>query len=346
MTLLDMKEIIRERLNQLSVHMWDSSQSQVTCRCPYCGDSHNKTHGHFSIKVDRSSDSIMLYRCFKCNATGILTSKTMDDLGAFLSEEEAKALDNLNRPSGKSTYGRQRPQIYKVPIEINPVDSRPKIEYVESRLGIQLTQDRIQESKIVLSIMDFFNENHIQIPSHLNPKFVKLIEENYVGFLSSNNNTITFRRVTENENLKRYLKVTMDPQNTSPNNFYAMQSSGIDLLYTQPVHIHITEGTFDILSVRYNLPHNEDELNFYYACCGYSFNVIIKWLIYVGVNTHLCVHIYSDNDKTDRENLKLLNDPLDQVWIEHLWIHRNRFPGEKDFGVPLERIQESHVKIK
>ena len=194
--------------------------------------------------------------------------------------------------------------------------------------------------------MDFFSENKIKIPDHINPKLIKIIEENYVGFLSANNNKITFRRIVDNDQLNRYIKLSIDPYNTSPNNFYSIKNPGIDLLYTEPVHIHIAEGTFDILSIKYNLHHDDSQKHLFFASCGYNFGTIIKWLIYMGINTDLCVHLYSDNDKSDEEDIKVLNSGINKYWIDHAYIHRNMFQGEKDFGVPAVRIKESHIQVK
>ena len=346
MTLLDIKRIVREKINQLPVHIWNSANSQVVCRCGYCSDSRNRLHGHFSIKIDENSDSLILMRCLKCNESGILTSQVMEDIGAPLSIEDAKALDTLNRPNNKSTYGRQRPLNYKVPVIINPIDSKIKIGYLNDRLGIEFTPEMIQESKIILSIMDFFSENKIKIPDHINPKLIKIIEENYVGFLSANNNKITFRRIVDNDQLNRYIKLSIDPYNTSPNNFYSIKNPGMDLLYTEPVHIHIAEGTFDILSIKYNLPHDDSQKHLFFASCGYNFGTIIKWLIYMGINTDLYIHLYSDNDKSDEEDIKVLNGGINKYWIDHAYIHRNMFQGEKDFGVPAVRIKESYIQVK
>ena len=346
MTLLDIKRLVANKINQLPVHQWNSSHTQVTTRCCRCGDSKNILHGHFSIKIDENSDSLILYRCFKCNSTGILNSQDMEDLGAMLSMDDAKALNNLNMPNGKSTYSRQRPLKYHVPVIINPVNNKIKIDYINNRLGVEFTQDKIQESKIILSIMDFFTENKIRIPEHINPKLIKLIEENYVGFLSANNNKITFRRICNNENLNRYIKLSIDPYNTSPNNFYSVVNPQVDLLYTDPIHIHIAEGTFDILSVKYNLDHDPSQKHLFFAACGYNFGTIIKWLIYMGVNTGIILHIYSDNDKSDYENMKVINNPLNNCWIDKAYIHRNTFEYEKDFGVPKERIKESYIQVK
>lgn len=346
MTLLDIKENIQDKIQSLPVHNWNSAHTQCTVRCPYCGDSNNRLHGHFSIKIDTHSDAIMLYRCLKCSEVGIINSQVIEDIGIQLSIEDAKALDNLNRPNSKSTYGRQKPLNYKVPVIINPVDYQSKLNYLNHRIGIEFSPEMVSESKIILSFMDFLKENKLKIPEHINPKLVKIIEENYIGFLSANNNKITFRRISDNENFKRYIKLSIDPYNTSPNNFYSMINPQLDLLYINPVHIHIAEGTFDIISIKYNLDHDESQTHLFYAACGYNFSTIIKWLIYMGVNTDLIIHLYSDNDKSDYENMKVINNPLNSCWIDQAFIHRNMYDHEKDFGVPRDRIRDSFIKVK
>lgn len=345
MTLLDIKQIVENAIDQLPVHQWNSAHSNVVTRCPYCGDSKNITHGHFSIKIDKHSDSIILYRCLKCSETGIFTSQVAEDIGCYLSAEDLKSLDVLNRPNNKSTYGRQKPLKYKVPTIIDPVDSKPKLNYLQDRLGFEFTSEIIQESKVVLSFIDFLNSNHIKIPEHINPNMVKIIEENYVGFLSANNNKITFRKINDNPKLNRYIKLSIDPYNTSPNNFYSLINPPIDLLYTEPINIHIAEGTFDIISIKYNLNHDPSQKHLFYAACGYNFSTIIKWLIYMGVNTGIVIHLYSDNDKSDSENMKVLSTALNKAWIDTAYIHRNMFENEKDFGVPSYRIKDSKIKV-
>lgn len=346
MTLLDIKHIIRDQVMHLPVHEVNSANTQFTTRCPYCGDSRNITHGHFSIKIDTNSDSIILYRCLKCNEAGIFTSQTAEDIGMYLEPETAKAIDILNRPNNKSTYGRQKPLKYHVPKVIRSSDNKIKLDYLTDRLGIEFTTEKIQESKIILSFVDFLTENKLELPSHINPSLAKIIEENYVGFLSANNAKITFRQIENNKNLKRYIKLSLDPYNTSPNNFYSMVNPQIDLLYNTPVNIHIAEGTFDIISIKYNLDHDLSQMHMFYAACGYNFNTIIKWLIYMGVNTDLIIHLYSDSDKSDYENTKIIANGINQCWVNTAYIHRNQYMNEKDFGVPINRIIDSKIKIK
>ena len=64
------------------------------------------------------------------------------------------------------------------------------------------------------------------------------------------------------------------------------------------------------------------------------------------LDIYLVLHIYSDNDKSDYENMKVINNPLNNCWIDKAYIHRNTFEYEKDFGVPKERIKESYIQAK
>ena len=44
--------------------------------------------------------------------------------------------------------------------------------------------------------------------------------------------------------------------------------------------------------------------------------------------------------------MKVINNPLNNCWIDQAYIHRNTFEHEKDFGVPKERILESKIQVK
>ena len=66
----------------------------------------------------------------------------------------------------------------------------------------------------------------------------------------------------------------------------------------------------------------------------------------MGVTTDIVVHIYADNDKNDYEIKSMINKPLFRVWIDKLFIHRNTFENEKDYGVIKERIIDTSYPIK
>jgi len=352
----ELKLYIINQLKALPVCKASGNQKNWTVRCPYCGDSHNRSHGHFSIKIDIESDEVMLYRCFRCNESGILTNQTLEHLGIFINEGTSKDLRILNR-KGKRSNKIDQPKRYKVyPLKRQGAEYDRKLDYINRRLGTSIDYEEASQYKIIFSFQEFIKDNYIERCAkdettglYLPNRSLEELENNYVGFLSSNNNKITCRDITPDGSgfFKRYYKLTLDILNQSPNSFYALKDI-FDLLYTEPIDINISEGTFDILSVFKNLPRDHSENQLFFANCGYGFNSILKYVILNGVNTNSTVHIYSDADKTDRDHLyqlKKCSIPLN-VWVDRFIVHRNQFQGEKDYGVPKDRIIDHSYELK
>lgn len=346
------KLMIIEQLKTLPVCKPNSIKRNWVVRCPYCGDSKTASHGHFSIMIDVNSDSPMLYRCLKCNESGVLTSNVLEDLHLFVSNDLERNMSLLSRQSRNSSYYRDKPKNYTVPISLDREWNKNKLDYLSKRLGTSLTYEECAEYKIILSFAEFLRANKLkigfdegQVPIKM--KTLEELNDHYVGFLSSNNNKIIFRDYTEDQSgfFGRYYKVVIDPLNTSPNTFYGLKNQ-FDLLYHEPINVHIAEGTFDILSVYKNLPHEESINSLFFASCGYGFSVILRYLIYMGVTTDIVLHIYSDNDKTDTEHVRELRKKNLNHWLSSIIIHRNNKSGEKDFGVPKDRIEDFSYVLK
>ena len=92
----EIKESLINSLMSLEVCIPNSMRTQYVIRCPYCGDSRNKSHGHFSIHIDKESDDPILYRCFKCDASGLFTNTTMEDIGMGYDPEFNTAFKSYN----------------------------------------------------------------------------------------------------------------------------------------------------------------------------------------------------------------------------------------------------------
>ena len=93
---MDVKEKIIEELQTLPVYIPQSGGKQHVVRCPYCGDSHDLSHGHFSIRIDTSDpNDPLLYRCFKCENSGLFTLETLHDLGLGYDKEISSSLTKL-----------------------------------------------------------------------------------------------------------------------------------------------------------------------------------------------------------------------------------------------------------
>ena len=350
---VEIKEQIINQLKTLPFCKSSSNMRNWTVRCPYCGDSTKSNHGHFSILIDLNSDAPLLYRCFRCNESGILIPQVLEDLNIGYDESLNKKLNLLSRSSSNSSYFKDKVKNFIVPIPGDTPRNRYKLNYINNRLGTSISFSECADFKIILSFEEFIRVNNIPINvpdatgGMLKSSVVKTLEEKYLGFLSANNNKIVFRDISPDSSgfLGRYYKVTLDVLNRSPNTFYSLMSK-FDILYTEPINIYIAEGTFDILSIYLNLKPEESQNTLFFASCGYSFSTILKYLIYTGVNTDINLHIYSDNDKTDKDHLKLLKNPFYQTWLRNVVIHRNVYGNQKDFGVSKDQITDYAYRLK
>ena len=349
-----LKSSIIERLKTLPVCKPTSNMRNWTVRCPYCGDSKISNHGHFSILLDLNSDAPILYRCFKCNESGILTPQTLEDLDIGSTLELDKQLKLFNRTSGNGIYFKDKIKSFAVPVPFDCAENAQKLDYINHRLGTHLTYEDCAKYKIILSLVEFMRYNQIKISNANNGSSIDLpvrsvqeLNRNYLGFLSSNNNKITFRDTTPDGTgfFGRYYKVTIDIFNQTPNTFYSLKNQ-FDPLYNESIEINIAEGTFDILSVYEKMGKPQSQNSLFFASCGYGFSTILKYLIYMGVTTDIVLNIYSDNDKSDRDHRKSLHKKNMDLWLDHVIIHRNGYSGEKDFGVPPDRIKEYQYELK
>lgn len=171
------------------------NETEYRIRCPYCGDSiNNYNTGHMYINIDTESNSPIKYICFRCNESGVLTEELLGLLG----------ITDINLKSGIHTLNRtcdkeDRKGIvdseaniyfdYKIP----KVDKNsPKVKYIERRLGVELSEEQLQDIKMITSIRNFLRINGITTVS-MDQYMLRLIERDYVGFLSSGNSHILLR---------------------------------------------------------------------------------------------------------------------------------------------------------
>lgn len=342
----DAKEIIIDRLNELDVCITNADETEYTVRCPYCGDSSNPTHGHLGIKIDVDDvDMPMIWNCLKCGEGGRLSEDLLEDLGIHLSNEERDVLKAYDKKLAKLSGSRRsilRTARFKVPDKASNLKAaKQKFDYVQSRIGHPVD---VVSHKMIVSFRDFLVFNEIESVPNIQTWQYQLIEDNYVGFLSSNNNCITFRRINDNPKVPKHYKCILDPFLPDNATFYSIPTR-LNLLYTGPLHVHVAEGIYDILSVKFNLQRDESEKHLFYAACGYSYIKIIRHLARSGIITDLDLQVYADKDKTDRDHYKIVRDSGMSPFLQHMTIHRNGVRGEKDYGVTPDRIKDTFKKF-
>lgn len=357
---IDFKRYIIDEISKMPFYHVSPNGINHTIKCPYCNDD-SPRHGHFCLKIDIDSDEPVLYHCLKCSQGGILNRNVLSDLNVYLPQH----LDAQMRKSNK-IYARKNnlTNISVMPFEIPEVCqimpipiAESKIDYINKRLGTKISLADAAKYRIIVSIKDFMAENKIQEIPGMSDNYIKYLDMNYVGFLSLNKNHIVFRRINDakyvvakGEGTKqppRYMKVVIDRNNLDENNFYTMPTA-FDIMGTDPVNVHISEGVFDIMSVALHGLATTPEPNMFFAVCGFGYAGVIRNVIKMGVCPHINLVIYADNDKSDSEIKRMiLPKKLGIIeYVDTLTIVRNSWENEKDFGVPMDRIKPSYKKLQ
>lgn len=326
-----------------------SGGKEIVIRCPFCGDSKNLRHAHFYISVPQSQEDISLYQCKRCPNKGIISDELLRRIGCndsnIMIEITKHNAEVMSLPKYKSL---KKINIY--PLRWNLIRKDPnnqfKLDYINKRIGSSFTIFDLAKVKIILNLYDVININQLELTRH--EMVCNDLDKYFMGFISFDNSYCGLRKVTNKElhNAvnKRYINYSLVNKTDDRKNFYVVPTR-IDILDPTPVKIHIAEGQFDTLSIYYNLNQCNDYQNIYMACGGKSYSQALEFILTESGIINYEIHFYPDRDVTDNE---FYYDVLRRVELlpGDIYIHRNVFNGEKDFGVPKERIMDSVRVIK
>lgn len=313
----------------------------INCRCFECGDSTNPHSAHMYLGMPTETDTGWFY-CHKCNCHGAITHRKLLDWNIYDPGIAEDLYSHYLYIRGKnpikfSTIGR----VYNVVNRSIRTDdlTQIKMQYINNRLGTNMALKEFQDLKIVLNLNDFLNENKITKLTR-NYNIVQDLDRAFVGFLSLDNGFVTLRKlddqvVYETVN-KRYVNYRVFDKEDTSERFYVVPQD-IDLFTPNRIKLHIAEGAFDILSIYLNLRNREPGI--YATVSGSNYSSVISYFMIEKKLPWLEVHLYPDNDKNNwiMKNIVRRYKPF-QIPI---YIHRNISPKEKDFGVSIDRIQET-----
>ena len=343
MTFVDTKKQVRDHLLK-NKKVRPVDKTRLAMRCFLCGDSKkNLDKKRLYVKIDiENPTEPMLYKCFNCNAEGIVTKDMLVDMGITdlnLQADVVRLNKNAtlddgairNRYKNNQTIKVQLPPIYK------KESNTRKIKYLLERLGQPLSIDEVNKMKIIFSIYDFLKINNIE--PHDRPLPAWVLERDYIGFLSRRNDFIIFRDIT-NQNKMRYVKYNIFLSNDNSDSFYAI-SNRIDLLSQDEIEIIVAEGTFDAISIYTNVLDRNDTNKIILASCNGSLAAPIMFYLrkgYIGKN--IKVSIYQDNDtKVDFKKMRQKIKP----YIGDFKVYYNT--KSKDFGVHKDEIEIDEIII-
>lgn len=326
-----------------------SGGNEIVCRCFYCNDSKDLSHGHFYISIPKDDETSEFY-CQKCHSLGYVTHKKLLEWGIFnptLSVELAK----YNKRVLKLAKNKKHvfdDTVYNLNNSFITMNERTdkKLSYINKRLGLNLGYNEILANKIVLNLKDLLMQNNIT--EYTRKEFiVNQLNDWFMGFLSFDNGFVNMRNLCKKEGVlyknidQRYVNYNIFGKYDNTKRFYVIPNN-INLTKPEPIRLHLSEGAFDLLSIRYNVRGNMSH-DIYSSINGSGYMGLCRYFINVMHLINLEVHIYPDADIDDdmmydiADNLAIFNIPI--------YIHRNIYPGEKDFGVKPDHIKEYTRKI-
>jgi hypothetical protein len=343
MTNRETKLDIIQALSNRDVYFKQVNDVEYRTRCPYCGDSMNNLNtGHMYIRINPDDNFNIVYHCFKCEESGIMTADVLsaldiDDVdiksGLYTLNKTAKRADNKNIVSGVQNIYFD----YKLP----EIKLGKKTEYIENRLGIKFSKDDFKKMKVITSLKDFLILNDIKSIT-CDRYIANAIERDCVGFLSFGNSHILFRDIT-NRGAIRWFKYPITNESRKNRLFYSMAGS-VDPLASEKIQINLAEGVMDTLSECYNLGFDDSNI-MHISVSGKYYDRILLYLVDLGlVGSNITINIFADNDA--QYNSKN-NNPTDINYFRNLLKKYKHLYGEvniyyntmgKDIGVPRDEI--------
>jgi hypothetical protein len=321
-----------------------SGKTEVICRCPFCGDSRDPKHAHLYISVPRSEEELSFYDCKKCPAHGVVDIDFLRKIGcedtSLLVEVSKHNAEVMSLPKYRSIK-----QIDIYPLNAGYVRedllNMAKLKYINDRIGSNFSISDLASLKIFLNLYDIINTNNLELTRH--QLTCNDLDKWFIGFISYDNSYAGLRKLTNRELHKainkRYINYTLVNKKDDAKNFYVIPTT-IDIFNPAPVKIHLAEGQFDILSIFYNLNNCNRNQNIYIACGGKSYSQALEFILLETGIINYEVHYYPDKDVTDQDFFYDVQMKV-QLLPANIIIHRNMYPGEKDFGVPMSKITDS-----
>lgn len=331
-----------------------SGGKEVVLRCRFCGDSKDIKSKHLYISLGHNNKPPM-FNCFKCGEQGILNSKRLKMLSLADSNTEYIGIGYM--------LDKYVSEIYSNPLAMKQISkngifrmnntlitegaiSQAKLKYINNRLGLDFNYGDLLANKIVLNLGDLLDANNInQYTRH--PDVMQELDSSFIGFISLDNGYVNLRNLRRGKVNKsidtKYVNYNIFNCEDNGKRCYVLPTN-INLNNPNPIRVHIAEGTFDILSVRYNLRKDMDNSHdIFAAICGKSYLNLLKLFIVDFGIMNMEIHLYMDNDIDNwiYEVVKTNMAPFGY----NIFVHLNKSPGEKDFGVPLDRIDEYTYKL-
>ena len=338
---MDNKEFKQELIQEILLNIQPSyyKNYELNVRCPFCGDSiKNANSAHLSIRINPDDDQPLVFRCLRCNSTGLFNGTTLSMIGIY-SGSNSTNIERYNRLSCKKhgiTSNKKGLNIKFPELQINDLVLQ-KHRYIENRLGTSLDVNELHEKKIIYDFVSLLKYNKIE-KIYGSVDQIKALQNDHVGFLSARNDFINFRDMTGNH--KRYYIYKIVRNIDTTGKFYIMPNN-IDPFNNTLKTINIAEGVFDILGIYYNLLNRYDYNTVYAAINGSGYLNVIKYILEQGLLCDVNVNIFSDADRNPDYYKNMVRTLM--PFVNDIRLFYNEIG--KDYGVPKDQVKLKEVDI-
>jgi hypothetical protein len=319
-----------------------SDRSEVSVRCPYCGDSHkDRSHAHFYI----NTVAPFFFYCQRCETGGVLNSTVAEDIGchddAIGSELDKQVKKALRDRTVRSTdvSGLVIPP-WKYPKYDLSGSFGWRLDYMVDRLGFDIDRAELKRHRLINSMEQFLHLNGKErlLDDDRTWAICKTVDKDGLGWVSRDGTHLTFRYL-RGKHPYRFRTVCLDKFANGSKVFTI--PSQVERM-ARRIELVMTEGYFDLWSVHQNFYKGEDTVNrVFCAVNGKGYNLFPKLLMRNGY-LNIDLVIFSDSDVGKEKYMRILETEK----FDSITLHYNTFEGEKDFGVRREKIRRKTINLK
>lgn len=345
------QELYNELVGSKKVAYFNSGMTELSVRCPYCGDSKNNLH-HTHMYIQTTAP--FFFFCQRCETKGFLHRDTLRDfeienaeLTQIISKTSQKAIKNTTKTGSNINvlFSGKRKIALPAYREESRIHQR-KLKYLETRFGTELSSKDLARMKVITEYDDLLELNNLKNLEEFYQKndyyssLRNFLQKCSIGFQSSDTNYVVFRHTKLPGNGRRYYTESMNRPYDIGSKIFTIRNR-VDLL-TPELNLHLSEGPMDISSVYLNMYDRLTSTDtIFSAVNGKAYLQVITLLRRMGF-LRINLDLYSDQD-VKLENYKYI---FNYDHFSSIRIHYNEYPGEKDFGVPLNKIKVKTYKLK
>ena len=273
------------------------NRSELVTKCPSC-ENGNQTDKPGHLYINYATKEGYPYSCKRCPLSGgNISVALLDSLGVHDHDMIKFVSDNFRHKMSHFVNVNEKIKRidYKLPHLLK--QDQFKIDKLNERLPRPiLEQDDYNKYRIVTNITKFVKDNDIKVDTFTEKELslFPMLDSSYLGMLSYFGNAISFRNMTENRDIPRY--ITMNVNKDLKRAFFYAPMMTINPLTEEP-KITLAEGCIDIISIHMNDSPYDVNNNLYAATTSSgSYRSALKTALGLSGFYGAQLNLYLDND--------------------------------------------------